>query len=255
MPIVVIALVSFVAWLLSTLAGGGSPFVLIPLVNFLLGPAAVPPVITLGMLLGNGQRVFLFWRDIDWKLTLWYLPGGIAGGILGAYTFAQIHLEWLELLFAVFLLASAASFAFGQKERTFRVRAWYLLPAGFGKAFVSGLVGSSGPVLVPFYLNYGLVKEQIIGTKALHMFVLHLVKIVSYAAFGLLTPQHLSYGLAIGLAAFPANLIGRYLLKQIKPQQFRQLVLVAMTISGILILWSERDLVAGFWSFWQPFAA
>ena len=37
------------------------------------------------------------------------------------------------------------------------------------------------------------------------------------------------------LCAMP-NLIGRYLLKQINSQQFRQVVLVTMTISGALIL-------------------
>ena len=58
MLIIILTLVSFVARLPSTLAGGGSPFVLIPLVNFILGPAEVPPVITTGILLSNGQRIF-----------------------------------------------------------------------------------------------------------------------------------------------------------------------------------------------------
>ena len=63
---------SWVGWLLSTLAGGGSPLILIPAVSFLLGASAVPPVITTGMLLGNTQRIFLYWREIDWQLMGWY---------------------------------------------------------------------------------------------------------------------------------------------------------------------------------------
>ena len=97
MPIVYLSVVSFFAWIVSTLAGGGSPFVLIPLINLLMGASSVPPVITIGMFFGNAHRVFLFWREIDWQLTAWYAPGAIAGAILGAYTFTQIHLDWLQI--------------------------------------------------------------------------------------------------------------------------------------------------------------
>ena len=109
-PIVYLSVVSFFAWIVSTLAGGGSPFILIPLVNLLMGAAAVPPVITIGMFFGNAHRVLLFWRDIDWVLTAWYAPGAIAGAILGAYTFTQIHLDWLQIVIAVFLIVSAVLF-------------------------------------------------------------------------------------------------------------------------------------------------
>ena len=82
MTILFLVLASFIAWFISSLAGGGSPFIIIPMVNFLLEPQAVPPVVTTGMLLGNFQRAFLFWQDIDWRLTWWYLPGAVSGAVL-----------------------------------------------------------------------------------------------------------------------------------------------------------------------------
>lgn len=237
-----LAVVSFFAWLLSTLAGGGSPFMLIPLVNVIQGAASVPPVITIGMFLGNAHRIMLFWQYIDWKLTLWYFPGAIVGAMLGAYTFTQIHLDWLQLLIGVFLLISIFSFGLEQKESNFIVKAWYILPAGFLKAFVSGLIGTTGPVLNAFYLNYGLVKEDLIATKATHVVIIHVVKILTYAAFGVLSPQIISTGLIIGLIAIPANYLGKYILNQMNPQQFRAIVLATMVISGIWMLWGQRDL-------------
>lgn len=246
MPLVSLALVSFVAWFISTLAGGGSPLILIPLVNFLLGSQAVAPVITTGMLLGNSQRIFMFWRDINWPVTLWFLPGAIVGAIAGAYAFTQIHLDWLQLFIGLFIVGTVFSFGFGKKERTFTVKAWQFLPAGFLFAFVSGIIGSSGPVMNPLYLNYGLVKEQMIATKATNVVVVHVAKMLTYAALGVLTPQYLGYGLIIGLAAAPANWVGRYVLSKMSEQQFRQVVLATMAISGALMVWGQRDLV----SFW-----
>ena len=76
---------SFVAWFLSMLAGGGSPFILIPLISLWIGVQAVAPVITTGLLVGNTQRSLFFWRDIDWTVTAWYVPGAVVGALIGCY--------------------------------------------------------------------------------------------------------------------------------------------------------------------------
>ncbi len=292
LPIVYLTVVSFFAWIVSTLAGGGSPFILIPLVNLLMGASAVPPVITIGMFFGNAHRVLLFWREIDWELTAWYAPGAIVGAILGAYTFTQIHLDWLQIVIAIFLIVSAVLFELEKSpekvlaedkpkqitlvdnskkleeieelieinqlgelsdleqsalipERVkpkFQLKAWHIMPAGFFKAYVSGLVGTTGPVLNPFYLRYGLVKEKMLATKASHMTIIHLVKIITYGALAAISKEQLIAGLAIGLAAIPANLVGRYILSRISHNQFRQLVLGFMAIGGLWMLWGQRGL-------------
>ena len=267
LPIVYLSVASFFAWIVSTLAGGGSPFILIPLVNLLMGAAAVPPVITIGMFFGNAHRVFLFWREIDWMLTAWYAPGAIAGAILGAYTFTQIHLDWLQLVIGVFLIVSAFLFEIEKKPEKldqkldqkldeklaealipeevkpkFQLKAWYIMPAGFLKAYVSGLVGTTGPVLNPFYLRYGLVKEKMIATKAAHMTIIHLVKIITYGAFAAMSKEQIVAGLAIGLAAIPANLVGKYILSRMSSDQFREIVLAFMGVGGLWMLWGQKDL-------------
>ena len=295
MPIVYLSVGSFFAWIVSTLAGGGSPFILIPLVNLLMGAAAVPPVITIGMFFGNAHRVLLFWREIDWLLTAWYAPGAITGAILGAYTFTQIHLDWLQIVIAIFLIVSAVLFELEKSpEKTvaedkakdiklvddskeleeieelieinqlgelsklseleqselipevvkpnFQLKAWHIMPAGFLKAYVSGLVGTTGPVLNPFYLRYGLVKEKMLATKAAHMTIIHVFKLITYGLLAAVSKEQIVAGLAIGLAAIPANLVGKYILSRMSPQQFRQVVLVFMLVGGSWMLWQQRAL-------------
>ncbi len=215
---------------------------LMPLVNLLFDAAAVPPVITLGMLMGNAHRVGLFWTEIDWGITRWYIPGAIAGAVLGSYGFTQLHAEWLQLLIGLFLLLSLLGFLLEGKFKAFQVKAWYLLPAGFFKAIVSGLIGTTGPVLNPFYLSYGLEKEQLIATKATHMMILHSVKMLTYGLLGVLTWQNIGAGLVIGLAAIPANLLGKRVLSDMNPQTFRRIVLGTIAVSGIWMLWSQHDL-------------
>lgn len=235
-----LTLTSFTSWLVSSLAGGGTPLLLIPVIGFCLGPAAVPPVLTTGMLIGHPQRVFLYWRHIEWRCVWWYLPGAVIGASLGAFVFTKIQLEWLPILLAFFLLLSTLSYGLGEGKKYEGIRTWHFLPAGFIFAFLSGLVGSAGPLLNPLYLNYGLVKEQMIATKSTHYIVVHVAKIITYAVFGALTLPYLWYGLIIGIAAFPGNWIGQLMLKKISEKRFRQLVATFVAISGIFIIWEQR---------------
>ncbi|TVQ14019.1 MAG: sulfite exporter TauE/SafE family protein [Leptolyngbya sp. DLM2.Bin27] len=231
---------SFVAWFLSMLAGGGSPFILIPMISLLLGTQAVAPVITTGLLVGNAQRGVVFWHHIDWRVTAWYVPGATVGAVIGCYGLTQIHVEGLQLLLGLGLLAMVANYLLAPKESQFRVETWYFLPLALVNAIGSGLIGSTGPVMNPVYLSYGLEKEAMVATKAVNKVALHLVKLVAYAAFGSLSQEYLAYGLIIGLGAIPANWLGKQVLAKMSVQQFRQLVFAFVAISGVAMIWQQR---------------
>jgi uncharacterized membrane protein YfcA len=64
MTISLLMLASFIAWFISSLAGGGSPFIIIPMVNFLLEPQAVPPVVTTGCYLVTSRELGNFGRTL-----------------------------------------------------------------------------------------------------------------------------------------------------------------------------------------------
>jgi uncharacterized membrane protein YfcA len=238
-----LALTGFLGWLISSLTGGGSPLILVPVLSWFVAATAIPPIITVGMLCGNGHRLFIYWDKVDWKLLLWYLPGAVIGGGLGAFLFTRFQPEWLMIVLALFLIISSIASSFGKSQEIFKVQPWYFLPGGFVYSFLSGLLGSIGPLLNPFYLNYGLDKEEMLGTKSTHMIVVHLIKIITYASFGALTWSDCKYGLLIGLAAFPGNWIGQKLLEKISQEQFKQIVLTFVALSGVFILWEKRSML------------
>jgi uncharacterized membrane protein YfcA len=241
MVVAILFVASFVAWFLSMLAGGGSPFILIPLISLLLGAQVVAPVITVGLLVGNTQRGLFFWRQIDWTVTAWYIPGAIIGAGIGGYGLSQIHAEGFQILVGIGLVIMAANYVLGSQEKSFTVRAWHFLPVSLINAVGSGLIGSTGPIMNPMYFNYGLEKEAMVGTKALNKAMLHLTKLLAYGAFGSLDLNYAVYGLVIGLAALPANWLGRVVLAHMSVQQFRQLVFTFVAFSGIWMIWQQRS--------------
>lgn len=247
MALLVLGLASFIAWFISMLAGGGSPFILIPLITMFLGAPAVAPVLTTGLLVGNAQRTVFFGSSIDWAVTRAYLPGAIAGAVLGAYAFTQIHAEWLHLVMAIALLwmvLDAWLKRHAEPESSASpIKPWHFGLYGFFYAFGSGLIGSMGPVMNPLYLKYGLDKEAMVATKAANVLVVHVVKILTYGLLGVFTLPWLGYGLCIGLAAIPANWLGKRVLDQMSNAQFRQVVLTFVAVSGVLMLWEQRSML------------
>lgn len=246
MSILFLTLASFSSWFISTLAGGGTPLILIPLIGYFLGSTAVPPVLTIVMLCGHPQRLCLYWEKLNWGLMWWYLPGAIVGAIIGALVYTKTQVEWLPILLALFLITSTVSYGIKGERPYFQVRPWYFLPSGFMFAFFSGLIGSTGPMLNPLYLNYGLVKEEMIATKSAHLLVVHIVKIITYACFGALNSHYLEYGLLMGIAALPGNWIGQIALKRVSEARFRHLVVWFVLLSSFSILWEQRELLL-FW--------
>ncbi|WP_272118615.1 MULTISPECIES: sulfite exporter TauE/SafE family protein [Spirulina] len=247
MIILWLALASSAAWLLSSLIGGGSPLILIPVISALLGPAVVPPVLTTGMLFGNGQRVWIYWQQIEWRVVVWCLPGATVGAVLGAFVLSRTRIEWLSLLLAIFLLLSVLGLLRDRPASDssilprHQMAAWMFLPLGFFYAFFSGLIGSTGPILHPFYLSYGLNKEEMLATKSLNVLGVHLVKLLAYGLFGILSWQTFGYGLVIGVAALPGNYLGQWVLTKISDQQFRRLVVIFIGASGLFLFWQQRQ--------------
>src|SRR5688572_18180530 len=92
--LLLLAAAGYVAWLISILSGGGGALLLIPVLTWAVGPRAVAPVIAMVTLFDAPVRLKLFWRHVRWNVVRWYLPGAVAGALLGGYVFANAHAEW-----------------------------------------------------------------------------------------------------------------------------------------------------------------
>lgn len=247
MTFVYIVLAGFLSWLISTMAAGGGELIFISAVAYLLGAKAVAPVTALSNLFAAPSRVILFRKHIDWSIVRYFLLGAIPGGFIGAWLFTQTKVEWLQIFIALFLLTAPLQYRFGEREKSFQVHLQWFLPAGFLVAFFSGLIGGMGPVLNPLYLNYGTIKEEMVGTKSFNSFIMHLTKVGTYTAFGALKWEYLWYGISVGLIAIFANWLGRRWLGSISAERFRQLVIWLMVVSGAFMIWQQRNILAAIW--------
>ncbi|MCH7399385.1 sulfite exporter TauE/SafE family protein [Belliella sp. DSM 107340] len=242
MQLILVLIGAFVVFILSTLTGGGASLLLMPLVAVVVGVKAVAPVMAISIGMSSTSKVALFWKDIDWKLFAWLFPSTIIGSVLGAMLFASMSSDYLQILIGLLLVSTVFQFK-KKKQPRFKIKAWHFAPMGLVVAFLSGLIGGVGPLMNSAYLNYGISKESLLGTRAANAILLHTTKIISYAYYGYVTGEVLKFGVLIGVTSMVAVYFGKLILAKISDNFFRQIVVASMVLSGILMLWKNWDVV------------
>jgi uncharacterized membrane protein YfcA len=227
------------AYVVSNLSGGGGSLILVPILSYLVGAKAVAPVLNLGELIGEPVRVWLFWKHVRWDITRRYLPGAIVGAVAAALLFKSIEGAWLKILIGIFLVSTLFQYRLGKREKSFPMKLAFFAPLGLFVGFFSTLIGSMGPILNPFYLNCGVDKEALIGTKTVNSFALDIVQIGLYMSLGILSGWLWAYGIAIGLGAIVGNVIGKKLLASVSSDTFRRFVVIVMALSGVAMIVQE----------------
>ncbi len=228
-----------VAFVISTISGGGGALVLVPALNAMIGVGNTAPVLNLGTFLGRPARLIIFWKHVQWKICLYYAPAAILGAFLGSWLFSNFRLEWLQILVGLFLISTVFQYRFGKKKRSFPILLWHFIPLGLIVSILGTIIGAMGPVMNPFYLNLGLDKEDLIATKTANSFLMGISQIGSYAFFGLLQNEYWVYGIVLGIGATLGNIVGKKFLSKMKSSTFRKLVILLMVISGVLLIYGQ----------------
>lgn len=85
----------------------------------------------------------------------------------------------------------------------------------------------------PLYLNYGSVKEEMIGTKWINSFIMHVAKLGTYTILGAIKLEYLGYTAAAGGAGIVSSRLAKRWLRRISEQWFRQMVILSMVFQWL----------------------
>ena len=232
-----------VSWTVGIFSGGGGSLVLLAVVTHLIRVKTVAPVITIASLMASPARIIVSWRLVDWQVVRWYLPGAIVGAIVGSWFFTFAGSAWLRVIVGLFLISTPFQYRFGSRPRSFPMRLAWFVPLSFAVGLISGVIGASSMVSASFYLNYGLTKERMIATGAVHSLFIQLTKIATYGSLGVLPLGSILEGGLAGAGAIVAILATRRWLDRFQEIWFRRLAILLMLLSGLSLLWRSRGLL------------
>jgi uncharacterized protein len=231
-------LASLVAFSISLICGGGAGLLLIPILGYLLPAAQVPVALSIGTSVSSITKIYLFYKQINWRVVQLFLPLAIPGVILGAWLLSYMNPMYIELCMAIFLVSNLI-YVFKKSDSQVgknNLPDWILSFIGLLAGFVSGLTGAVGVLFNRIYFRYGLDKAEIVATRSANEIILHIIKLGLYGYFGLFTLQVLEIGLIVAVSAVISTLIMKVVLPKISIKVFSKMGYTAMVVSGVLML-------------------
>lgn len=197
------------------------------------------PILTVAQLIGNASRVGFNRKALDWRVVGYFAVAAVPSAFAGGYLYARAPVPWLLRAMGVFLLATVA-WRWAQRRlwrtdgRRFPARGFLAVGAAF--SFLSAIVGSVGPFIVPFFLAYGLVKDGFIGTEALCTVVMHVVKLAAYRETSILSLRAVEIGLVLGPLMVTGSWLGKRIVGRLSERAFTILVELTLIAAGMNFL-------------------
>jgi len=192
----------------------------------------------------NSSRAYLLKDDIRWDILGFKLIGALPVTVLLAMV------AFIPDKAVLFIVLGLLPFLLWLPKTIFQGDAAKPVHAMFCGAVVMGLnlnAGVAGPALDFFYVKTRLTRKEIVATKALTMFVSHIVKILYFglpliASFGLTTLPPIW----VFVAAVPCILLGTYIgtriLDRLSDIGFKSYTKYLVTVIGIIYLWRGLSL-------------
>jgi uncharacterized membrane protein YfcA len=217
------------------IAGFGAGVILLPVLGLVLGVRAAVVTLTVTMLLGNVSRIWWSRADIQWPVVRRYLAGAVPGTALGVLLFAGASSVDLSLAIGLFLIA-AVPLRRVLLTRRFTVRLPHFAPLGAVTGLISALVVTTGPMITPFFLAYGLRRGGFIATEAACALAMHLVRGAGFATLALITRETALLGLILGATMFAGSWLGRRIVDRLSDRAFLGAIEALLVLMGLHFL-------------------
>ena len=171
---------------LSAIVGMAGGMVLLAVMLLFYDPLLAIPLHGVVQLVSNTSRTFIQRRHVDWSIVSRYALLLLPTGYLGYLLLRSLPPDLARATIGAFVLVATWAPAWlligTHPERLERDRRFLVLGGVVG--LLNTTVGATGPLLAPFFLNLGLDRRALIGTKAACQSLGHLVKLVIFGSMG-----------------------------------------------------------------------
>jgi len=235
-----VLIVGLAAGALSGIIGTGSSIMLLPLLVYQFGPKQAVPIMAIAALMSNVAKVASWWRDVDWRAFAAYSITGIPAAALGARTLLILPPHIVDMALGAFFLAMIPGRRWLQ-ARNFRISLTQLAASGAAIGFLTGIVLSTGPLSVPAFTSFGLVKGAFISTEAASSLALMVSKVVTFRQSGALPLPAIIQGTIIGSSVMAGSFAGKLVVQRMSAATFALLLDILLGCSGVSLLWAAVD--------------
>jgi uncharacterized membrane protein YfcA len=229
---------------LSAVVGMAGGITLLAVMLLFLEPLVAIPIHGVVQLVSNGSRAWLQ-RDhvnhaIAWRYGLLLLPAGWVGLEIAR----ALPPQGLRAAIGVFVLVATWLPGWlwlgAHPERASHHRRFVVLGAVVG--VLNMTIGATGPLIAPFFLNLGLSRFELVGTKAACQLLGHLAKIAIFGLAGFAFGLHWVTLVVLCSLVVVGTALGTRLLHRVNERAF--VLLYKGVLSVIAVHLVVRELLA-----------
>jgi uncharacterized membrane protein YfcA len=232
-----VLLVGLVAGAVSGVIGTGSSIMLLPVLVFAFGPKQAVPIMAVAAVMANLTRVLVWWREINWRAFAAYSITGVPAAAVGARTLWELPTTVIDIGLGMFFLLMIPV-RYWLKAKNFHISLWQLAVAGAIIGFLTGIVLSTGPLSVPAFTSYGLIKGAFLSTEAVSSLALYVSKVVTFQELGALPTEQMVNGIIVGASLMLGTFASKAIVQRMSVISFQYVLDILLAVSGLSLLWA-----------------
>lgn len=235
LELVLLFAAALLAAAISGAAGFGGALLLLPLLVAKVGVTQAVPLLTIAQFVGNLSRAGFGFAQIRWKPVGLFLLGAIPFSVVGALSFVRLPAELVTRAIGAAILVFVALKVFG----LLRIRSGRAVLIGGGAVvgFLSGLVGSAGPLGAAVFLSLGLPPVAYVASEATTALVMHGVKTLVYQRYIVLDRQFWLLAALLGVAMVVGTWSAKRVIERMPDETFQHLVaILLLALAGHMVI-------------------
>jgi len=213
--------------------GVGGGLLLLVLMAMWVPPAAIIPVHGIIQFASNGGRVVLTWRNINWKVLAAFIPGVVAGSLLGTLLLVQLPAYIWQLTIGLFVLY----LCWGPGLPKAVLGSAGVFIAATATTFIGLFVGATGPLVAAFIKQIKMDRFGTVATQAAAMALQHAPKAIVFGFAGFVFQEWLLFMAGMAIFGFVGTWLGLHVLRTISNKHFHRLFNIVLTLLSVRLLW------------------
>jgi uncharacterized membrane protein YfcA len=230
--------VGFVTSVLSAIVGMAGGITLLAVMLLFYDPLVAIPLHGVVQLVSNSSRAVIQREHIRWDIISRYGVLILPMGFVGLYLARGLPPDATRSLIGLFVIVATWSpqmlLLGSHPEASDPKRRFLLLGGAVGVLNVT--IGATGPIIAPFFLNLGLTRFALIGTKAGCQVVGHVSKILVFGVSGFVYSGYWPLLAALAASVIVGTWTGSRLLEYVNEGWFVRSYKTVLTLVAIHLM-------------------
>lgn len=191
------------------------------------------------LILADIFAVVYYNRHTRWSYIIRFLPWILAGILIGVYMGRDLDEDTFKIGMAIIILGSVLMMYWWDRKKSKKVPTHWTFAGFIGiLAGITTMIGNlAGAFSNIFFLAMRLPKNEFIGTAAWLFLIINVFKLPFHIwSWGTITPETLLINAKLAPAIFLGLFVGVRLVKIIKEDFYRKMILVLTALGAIIIL-------------------